>query len=93
MIYFVITYLAIVNLIALILTVYDKKASRIGLWRIRESTLMLFSFLGGSVVTYLTMRIIHHKTRKPLFMVGIPIIFVLQVVFALVILKAIGYIG
>jgi len=54
---------------------------------------MLFSFLGGSVLMYLIMRIIHHKTRHPLFMVGIPIIFVLQIIFTLVVLYAVGYIG
>nr|WP_294669279.1 DUF1294 domain-containing protein [uncultured Ruminococcus sp.] len=93
MLYFLIIYLVVVNIIAIALTIYDKRASVLGLWRVRESTLMLFSFLGGSVLMYLTMRIIHHKTRHPLFMVGIPIIFVLQIIFTLVVLYAVGYIG
>lgn len=93
MLYFLIIYLVVVNIIAIALTIYDKRESVLGLWRVRESTLMLFSFLGGSVLMYLIMRIIHHKTRHPLFMVGIPIIFVLQIIFTLVVLYAVGYIG
>ncbi|MEE3440185.1 MULTISPECIES: DUF1294 domain-containing protein [Ruminococcus] len=93
MLYFLIIYLVIVNIIAIALTIYDKRASVLGSWRVRESTLMLFSFLGSSVLMYLTMRIIHHKTRHPLFMVGIPIIFVLQIIFTLVVLYAVGYLG
>ena len=39
---------------------------------------MLISALGGAPAMYLTMLIIRHKTRKPLFMIGIPLIFVLE---------------
>ena len=43
--------------------------------------------------TWQLLGIIHHKTRHPLFMVGIPIIYVLQIIFTLVVLYAVGYIG
>ena len=72
-------YLFMINLIAIIVTVHDKNAAERGSWRVKERTLMLISALGGSPLMYLTMLTIHHKTRKPLFMVGIPLIFTAQV--------------
>ncbi len=75
-------YLAVINLIAIILTIYDKSAAVHDRWRVRERTLMLVSALGGSVGMFLTMLIIRHKTRKPLFMIGIPVIFILELIAA-----------
>ena len=72
-------YLSIINLIAVIVTVHDKNAAQRGSWRVKERTLMLISVLGGAPLMYLTMLTIHHKTRKPLFMVGIPLVFIAQV--------------
>lgn len=79
-------YLAVINLIALVVTVHDKNAAQRGSWRVKERTLMLISALGGAPVMYLTMLTIHHKTRKPLFMVGIPIIFVTELAVAFLVL-------
>lgn len=79
-------YLAVINIIALIVTVHDKKSAQKGRWRVRERTLMIIAALGGAPVMYLTMLTISHKTRKPLFMVGIPVIFILELAGALLIL-------
>ncbi len=76
------TYLAIVNLWAIGLTLYDKRAARLGKWRIRERTLIGVSILGGSVAMLIAMRTIRHKTKHAMFMVGIPIIILLQVAVA-----------
>ena len=46
--------------------------------RTRESTLLLLSALGGSVAMLATMLIIRHKTKHAKFMVGIPLIMILQ---------------
>ena len=75
-------YLAVINILAIILTIYDKSAAVHDRWRVRERTLMLVSALGGSVGMFLTMLIIRHKTRKPLFMIGIPVIFILELIIA-----------
>lgn len=74
----ILIYLAFINFLALITCLFDKKSAERGGWRVRERDLMLLSLLGGSVIMYMTMRIIHHKTRHNKFMVGIPIIIVLQ---------------
>ena len=87
---YTIVYLAAVSLWAVCLVLYDKRAARRGLWRVRERTLMLVSVLGGSVAMLVAMRIIRHKTKHAKFMFGIPVIIVLQiaaVIFGLLRLK------
>ena len=73
-------YLAVVSLIAMIVTVHDKRVAEKQKRRVRERTLFIWSALGGSVAMYLTMLAIRHKTLHKRFMIGIPLIFVLQVV-------------
>ena len=75
---FVLAYLAVISLIACVVTVLDKRRARKKEWRVPEHTLLLLSILGGSAAMYITMRIIRHKTQKAKFMVGIPVIFMLQ---------------
>ena len=71
-------YLIIINLIAIVVTAHDKLAAIRQRRRVPEKTLMLISALGGALAMYLTMLVIRHKTRKPLFMIGIPVIFLLE---------------
>ena len=66
------------NLVGALLTILDKKRAKRRQWRIPEASLFLLALLGGTVGIYLTMKIIHHKTRQPKFMVGLPLLFVLQ---------------
>ncbi|MGN0497849.1 MAG: DUF1294 domain-containing protein [Acutalibacteraceae bacterium] len=77
-----IVWLVLISLVSVVVTIVDKfKAVHHG-WRIKESTLLILSALGGSVAMYITMLIIRHKTRKPKFMIGIPVIFILQAALA-----------
>lgn len=71
-------YLGIVNVAGFILPAVDKRRAKKDRWRIRESTLFLISALGGSVAMYISMRLFHHKTKHKRFMIGIPVIIVLQ---------------
>ena len=79
-------YLAAISLLAIILTIHDKRAARQRKWRVRESTLLLIAALGGSVAMLLTMRIIRHKTKHAKFMAGLPVIIALQIALAAVVL-------
>lgn len=79
-------YLAVINLFAMIVTVHDKNAAQKGRWRVRERTLLLIAALGGAPVMYLTMLTIHHKTRKNLFVIGIPVIFLIELTATLLVL-------
>ena len=66
--------LVCVNLIAFVLYGIDKQKAVHGRWRIPESVLILAAICGGGIGAYLGMRTFHHKTRKPLFAFGIPLI-------------------
>lgn len=71
-------YLLIVNLVTWILYGVDKRKAIKGAWRIPEKTLILSAVIGGSVGALAGMMIFRHKIRKVKFMVGVPVIFVIQ---------------
>jgi len=71
-------YLAGISLVAMGLTLYDKRAARLGSRRIRERALLLISAIGGSVAMLITMRLSRHKTKHAKFIIGIPAIIILQ---------------
>ncbi len=83
-------YLAVISIIAIILTVSDKRRAVKHKYRIRESVLLLFSALGGSVAMFITMLMIHHKTRHVKFMLGIPLIIVAQIALFIVVWRLIN---
>ncbi len=78
--HYVIAYAVFVSALTCIITAYDKiiSSSR-GKRRISERTLLYFAVFGGAVVEYLLMLIIRHKTRHKKFMIGLPLIIVLQI--------------
>lgn len=69
-------YFAVISLVSLVVTCHDKRAARRHRRRVPERTLLLLAALGGSVVMYITMHLIRHKTQKAKFMVGIPAILI-----------------
>lgn len=75
-------YLLIVNAAGLLIMLADKEKAKKHLWRIPESTLLTVAALGGSIGCYAGMRLFHHKTRKPKFYIGVPVIFAVQVLVA-----------
>ncbi len=75
-------YLLIISVVAVIMTVKDKKLAKNGGWRIPEKSLFIVSALGGSVAMYITMHKIRHKTKHKRFMIGIPLIMAVQVAVA-----------
>lgn len=83
-------YLAIISIIAIIITVKDKISAKIDKRRTPEMKLLLISALGGSVAMLLTMLLIRHKTKHLKFMIGIPLIIALQAV-ALYYLHSCGF--
>jgi len=83
----ILIYLAAVSLWSIIVTVHDKRAAKKGRRRVPERTLMLLSLAGGSVFMYVTMQLIRHKTRHAKFMIGIPVMIVLQLFAVIAIAK------
>ncbi len=82
-------YFALISVVALVVTVYDKVISKKpGVRRVPEATLLLISALGGSLCMFVTMLSIRHKTKHAKFMIGIPLIMLLQIgIIVFVILK------
>ena len=76
---FLYVYIAAISLFAVIQTIFDKRRAVRSGWRVKESSLLLTAVLGGSVAMLLTMLLIRHKTRKKKFMLGIPVIIILQI--------------
>ena len=73
-------YLCVINIIGLLVMWLDKRKARRHEWRIPEKTLFLVSILGGSIGTLAGMYLFHHKTKHWYFVVGMPLILILQVV-------------
>ena len=61
---FYLVYIIIMSIITFILYAIDKKRAIQNKWRIKESVLLIFSFLGGALGGYVGMLQTHHKTKK-----------------------------
>ena len=73
-------YLIAISVVSIIVCIYDKFAAKhLTKHRTREASLLLLSALGGSVAMLVTMLIIRHKTKHAKFMLGIPLIIIIQV--------------
>ena len=83
-VYVLIFWLSGISFISFAVTVADKLNAKRGTTRIPESLLIFFSVLGGSAIMLLTMLVIRHKIRHAKFMVGIPIIILIQIAVAVV---------
>lgn len=70
---------AFINLTAFTVCGIDKDAAKKHKWRVPEKTLFLLALIGGSVGLWFGMRAFRHKTRHWYFVVGVPLIFILQV--------------
>ena len=69
-----IAYLACINLFTFFLFYLDKRRARRGAWRIPEKMLLGICAAGGAAGGLLAMHDAHHKTRKPAFKFGVPVL-------------------
>lgn len=72
-------YLFAINLITFLAYGEDKRRARCGAWRLSEKLLLGLAAVGGSVGAYLGMQCFRHKTKHMKFVVGVPIIFLIQI--------------
>lgn len=77
-----IIYLAVLSLVAVVMTITDKAKAKRDAWRIPEATLMTVGLFGGALAMYVTMKTIRHKTKHKKFMIGLPLEIVLHAVIA-----------
>lgn len=73
-------YLIIVNAIAFLLMLADKRKAKKKQWRIPERVLFGSAIVGGSIGAILGMYTFRHKTKHTSFTVGMPFILALQVI-------------
>lgn len=82
-----IIYLIAINILAFALMGIDKQKAKKHKWRISEKTLFMSAILFGSIGAILGMYVFRHKTKHLSFVIGMPVIFVIQIV---VILLTVG---
>ena len=75
-------YLLIINAVGVLIMLADKRRAQKKLWRVPEATLFTIAILGGSIGVLLGMRLFRHKTRKPRFYIGIPLLLASQLALA-----------
>jgi uncharacterized membrane protein YsdA (DUF1294 family) len=87
MTYFLV-YLALVNILAFLLMGLDKHKARKGAWRIPERTLFLSALIGGSLGANIGMQLFRHKTRHRSFVIGMPVILIIQLLLGFLLSKS-----
>lgn len=73
-------YFVAISFVTLIITVLDKIFAKKNMRRIPEATLLSLALFGGALSEYITMKAIRHKTLHKKFMIGLPVIILLQAV-------------
>ena len=74
-----VTYLLLINIIAFSAFAIDKFQAISNGWRISEKTLLGLSLLGGAAGGWIAMQICRHKTRKPVFKYGLPMMVAIHI--------------
>ena len=74
----VLVYLIAVNALGLVLFGIDKWKAKHAKWRISELTLLAIAAIGGSIGSWIGMKMWHHKTLHKKFKYGIPLIMMVQ---------------
>lgn len=73
-----VSYLLVINIVAMVLYGIDKIAAIEHRSRIRIITLLGIALAGGSIGALVAMYLFHHKTRQDYFAIGVPLIMVAQ---------------
>ena len=81
-------YLLVINTLALTLMGIDKSRARRRAWRIPEKALFLSAAAGGSVGAIAGMFAFRHKTKHLRFVLGLPLILLLQLTAALLLTRS-----
>ena len=75
-------YFILISVIAIAVTAYDKSAAWKRAWRVPERVLVWIAALGGAFFMFLTMKVIHHKTRHAKFMIPLPLFILIHALIA-----------
>ena len=72
-------YLLIVNAAGFVLMLSDKYSAQNKLSRTPEFVFLGVALIGGSLGCWAGMYAVRHKTKKPVFTLGIPLILIIQI--------------
>lgn len=81
---YIIVYFLIINFIGFFSMKIDKERAKRGDWRIPEKTLFMIAALYGSVGISLGMKQFRHKTKHKSFVIGIPVMEMVQLILLIV---------
>lgn len=76
---YLLIYLLIINAVGFLSMLVDKFAAKKNLRRIPEANLFVIALIGGSIGSLAGMYTVRHKTKHWTFVLGIPLILVLQI--------------
>lgn len=78
-------YIIGINIFALLVMGYDKFAAKNSRYRVSEGFICLLALVLGAMGIYVGMLLFSHKTLKPLFRFGIPVLILLQLILLMLI--------
>lgn len=73
-------YFIIINIVTFIAFTIDKLKAKTNAWRIPEAQLLGLCLIGGALGGYAAMQLVRHKTKHLKFMIGVPVMLVMQLV-------------
>ena len=80
----ILIYLIFINIVGFAMMGIDKKKAKKRAFRIPEASLFIIAIIGGSLGSIAGMYFFKHKTRHWYFVYGMPAIFVLHIILAIV---------
>lgn len=85
---YILYYFTILSIVGFGYTFYDKRlAIHRSHKRIPEATLMFIGAIGGALSMFVTMLVIHHKTKYKKFMIGLPVMILVHAAIVFLLLK------
>ena len=74
------TYLIIINIVTLLAFIVDKYNAIKKRYRISEKLLFFLAIIGGSLGALIGIHVFRHKSKKLKFLIGIPLILIIQII-------------
>ena len=71
-------YLITINVLSFIVMGIDKHNAINNKYRVSEKSLFILSIFGGAIGTLIAMFVFRHKIRKKTFIIGIPLIIIIE---------------
>ena len=77
---YILMYFVIINFITFIVFALDKICAIKKKWRYKEISLLGLCLAGGAIGGFLAMYLFRHKTKKKVFVIGVPLIIIIHLV-------------